>query len=240
MINVLLPMSGLGSRFVSAGYKLPKPLIDVNGKPMIQRVIENIRLKANYIFIVLKEHNDNYELEEKLKEFCYPNSCKVIITDTITEGAACSCLLAKEFINNSDKLIIANSDQIVECKIENFISDMTDKNADGGIITFIANEDKWSFVKIEEGSGLITEVAEKVRISHYATAGVYFWSKGYDFVKSAEQMIDKNIRTRNEYYLAPSYNELIQSGHKIYSYQIEKMQGLGVPSDLLEYLSKNK
>jgi len=112
IMNVVIPMAGAGSRFESAGYTFPKPLIDVNGKPMIQTVVENLNIEANYIFIVQKEHYERYNLNHFLKLLA-PN-CTIIQVDGMTEGAACTALLAKKFIDNDQPLLISNSDQYVE------------------------------------------------------------------------------------------------------------------------------
>lgn len=238
MKNLLLPMSGLGSRFKEAGYLLPKPLIDVNGKPMIQRVVENINIEARHIFLVLKEHYDNFNLHEVLPGICGNNPCEIVVVESLTEGAACTCLLAEEFINNGDGLLVANSDQIVNgWDPEIFFETMESEDADGGIVTFTAHDSKWSFAKVEEGTNIITEVAEKNPISDKATVGVYWFRTGESFVKGATQMISKNIRTNGEFYLCPTFNELIADGAKIVDYPVDGMHGVGTPSDLTAYLN---
>jgi dTDP-glucose pyrophosphorylase len=231
--NILIPMAGAGSRFSLAGYTFPKPLIEVNNKPMIQVVIENLNIKANFIYIVQKEHYEKYNLKYLLN-LITPN-CEIVQVDGVTEGAACTTLLAKEYINNNKHLLIANSDQFVEWDSNSFYYSMTNDNLDGGMLTFKATHPKWSFVKLNE-NGYITEIAEKKPISDIATVGVYYWNKGSDYVKYAEQMIEKNIRVNNEFYVAPVYNEAISDGFKFKPYNIEKMWGLGTPEDLKNYL----
>lgn len=238
MINIVIPMSGRGSRFKDVGYTLPKPLIDVDGKPMIQKVIENINLNGRYIFLVLKEHYDIFNLGNLLPKFCTPNSCKVIVVEKVTEGAACTCLLAKQEINTEDQLVVANSDQLVEWDSTMFIKQMLVEQVDGGIVSFSASDPKWSFVKMDPAKNLVVEVAEKRVISDQATAGIYWFKHGCDFVEGAESMILKNIRTNNEFYVCPVFNELIQNQKKICSYPVDNMYGLGTPEDLQNFLSK--
>jgi len=238
MLNIVIPMSGKGSRLQEAGFQLPKPLIDVNGQPMIKRVIENLGLTANYIFIVLKEHYHLYSLDELLPQFCQNNSCHIITVDEITQGAACTCLLAEQLINNNNSLIIANSDQLMEWNPLDFIESI--KDLDGGIVSFIGTEDKWSFAKLDYNTNLVSEVAEKKVISNNATAGVYWFKHGIDFVNAAHHMISKNIRTNNEYYVCPVFNELIADGKKIGIYSIDKFWGIGTPADLANYLNDKK
>lgn len=233
-LNVLVPMAGAGSRFEQAGYTFPKPLIDVKGKPMIQIVIENLNIEANYIYIVQQAHNKKYNLQTLLN-LLTPN-CKIIEVNSLTEGAACTALLAKDFINNDNPLFFANSDQFVEWNSNEFMYKMQETNADGGIVTFKSIHPKWSFAKIDNETGLITQVAEKNPISDSATVGFYFWKKGKDFVRYAEQMISKNIRINNEFYVCPVFNEAILDNKMIRPYEIEKMWGLGTPEDLNYYL----
>jgi len=236
-MNVLIPMAGAGSRFQQAGYTFPKPLIDVNGKPMIQVVVDNVNIEATYIYVVQKEHRAKYNLDALLN-LITPN-CKIVEVDGITEGAACTTLLAKDFINNDSPLVMANSDQFVEWDSNEFMYKMIEQKVDGGIVTFTATHPKWSFAKVDE-YGYITEVAEKNPISDTATVGIYYWSKGSDYVKYAEQMIDKNIRTNNEFYTCPTFNEAIGDGKKIKIFNIEKMWGLGTPEDLNYFLESFK
>ena len=168
-----------------------------------------------------------------------PN-CEIVQVDGVTEGAACTTLLAKEYINNNKHLVIANSDQFVEWDSNSFYYSMTNDNLDGGMLTFKATHPKWSFAKLDE-NGYITEIAEKKPISDIATVGIYYWNKGSDYVKYAEQMIEKNIRVNNEFYVAPVYNEAILDGFKFKPYNISRMCGLGTPEDLKDFLeNKNK
>ncbi len=194
-LNVLIPMAGAGSRFQQAGYTFPKPLIDVKGRPMIQVVTDNLNIKANYIYVVQKQHREKYNLDTLL-DLITPG-CKIVEVDGLTEGAACTALLAKDLINSDNPLFFANSDQFVEWDSNEFMYKMNETEADGGIVTFKATHPKWSFAKINE-QGLVTEVAEKNPISDLATVGFYYWKKGSDFVKYAEDMIAKDIRVNNE------------------------------------------
>ena len=232
-MKILIPMAGRGKRFEDAGYSFPKPLIDINGKTMIQIIIENLNFNAEHILICQKEHYEKYALKEILE--LVTTNCKIIQVSEMTEGAACTALLAKELINNNEELIIANSDQWVNWNNQNFLTFLRDNNADGGIVTFYSTHPKWSFIKLDD-EGKVTEVAEKKPISNIATVGIYYFKKGKYFVEAAEQMIKKNIRTNNEFYIAPAYNEMIQVNKKILNYPIAEMRGLGTPEDLSKFL----
>ncbi len=236
-LNVLIPMAGAGSRFEKAGYTFPKPLIDVEGEPMIKLVSENINMDANFIYIVQKSHREKYNLDTLLN--LVSPGCKIVEVDGITEGAAVTTLLAKEHIDNDSPLVMANSDQFIDWDSNEFMYKMSETNADGGIVTFKATHPKWSFAKLDE-NGYVTEVAEKNPISDIATVGIYYWSKGSDYVKYAEQMIERNVRVNNEFYVCPVFNEAIGDGKKIRTYEIQTMWGLGTPEDLNVYLNKKR
>ena len=232
-LNILIPMAGAGSRFEAAGYTFPKPLIEVRKKPMIQVVIENLNIDANYIYVVQKSHREKYNLDTLLN--LLTPGCKVVEVDGITEGAACTALLAKEHINNNNPLFFANSDQFVEWDSNEFMYKMQETDADGGIVTFNATHPKWSFAKVDE-QGLVTEVAEKNPISDIATVGYYYWKHGSDFIRYAEQMIEKDIRVNNEFYVCPVFNQAIKAGLQIRTFNTEGMWGLGTPEDLNYFL----
>jgi dTDP-glucose pyrophosphorylase len=226
-------MAGAGSRFEQAGYTFPKPLIDVNGKPMIQRVVENLNIDARHIFIVQKSHYEKYSLQHTLN-LISPN-CEIVQVEGMTEGAACTTLLAKEFINNDEPLILANSDQYVEWESNQFMYSCMADDIDGSILTFRSTHPKWSYAKLNE-EGFVTEVAEKKPISDNATVGIYFWKKGSDYVSCAESMVEKNIRVNNEFYVCPVYNEALLIGARVKTFNIDKMWGLGTPEDLDTFL----
>tara|TARA_Y100000401_G_scaffold117239_1_gene125272 strand:- start:8546 stop:9922 length:1377 start_codon:yes stop_codon:yes gene_type:complete len=236
-MKVLIPMAGAGSRFEKAGYTFPKPLIDVNGKPMIQVVVENLNIDAQHIFIVQKSHYKKYNLQATLN--LISPGCEIIQIEGITEGAACTTLLAKNLINNDEPLLIANSDQYVDWDSSEFMYSMVADSIDAGILTFKSTHPKWSYAKLD-ADGFVSQVAEKKPISNIATVGIYYWKKGADYVKYTEQMINRNIRTNNEFYVCPVFNQAIEDDKKIKIFEIEKMTGLGTPEDLQIFLNRNQ
>jgi dTDP-glucose pyrophosphorylase len=235
-LNVLIPMAGQGSRFANAGYTFPKPLIEVKGKPMIQIVVDNLNMEANFIFLVQKEHYEKYNLKYMLNLIA--PDCKIVIVDGQTEGAACTTMLAKEYIDNDNPLVIANSDQYVEWNSNEVMYAFSADKIDGGILTFKSTHPKWSYAKLNN-KGQVEEVAEKKVISDNATVGIYYWKKGSDYVKYANKMIEKNTRTNNEFYVAPVFNEAILDGKKIKIKEISKMYGIGTPEDLNYFLTQD-
>lgn len=240
MLNIVVPMAGKGTRFSQAGYKDPKPLIPVFGKPMIQLVLDNLKPSSNHRFILIcqKSHLNEYGLEEFIHQN-YPGSITIGI-DFYTEGAACTVLLAKKYINTNDCLMIANCDQFVDVSIDQYLQEMDRFNLDGLIMTMTANDNKWSFIRFDN-DGKVVELVEKQVVSNEATVGIYNFKKGSDFVWAAEQMISKKLRVGNEFYVAPVYNEMISRGDHLGTFNIgsdrKGMYGLGVPEDL-EYFLK--
>jgi dTDP-glucose pyrophosphorylase len=240
MINVIIPMAGLGSRFVNKGYSVPKPFIPVLGKTMIENVVSNIGLNATYFLIVRKEH---YDLHKEIINRIQKHNIKFIVIPKLTEGPLSTSLFALKHINNEVPLLIANSDQIIDISFNDLIKDSILRKLDGSILTFNDNSPKWSYVEINKLK-LVTRAVEKQVISEYATAGVYFFNKGSEFVNASIELIINNDRVNNEFYVCPVYNYLINNGSKIGIFNIEssKMHGIGTPEDLdafLEYRRKN-
>ena len=233
MINVVIPMAGKGQRFVEAGYDKPKPMIDVCGVPMIKRVIDSLTSKhhqCNFIFIALQEHLDN-GLEDYLKQHG-----TIIPLNVVTEGAACTTLMALKHINNDTPLVIANCDQYLEWDFDDYI-DMAGFQ-DGSLVVFNSTNPHHSYAKVKQKQ--VVQVAEKVVISDKACAGIYYFKKGSDYIDSDVMMIAKNIRTNNEFYIAPAYNELIEEGGKVNVYEVDvnKKHMLGTPYELEIFLDK--
>lgn len=233
---VVIPMAGAGSRFEKAGYTFPKPLIEVRGKPMIQVVVENLNIDAEFVYIVQRSHYEKYNLGYLLN--LITPGCKIVQVDGLTEGAACTTLLAKEYMTQDKHLVLANSDQYVDWDSHDFFYKVLNKKCDAAIATFKATHPKWSFAKLGE-DGYVNEVAEKKPISDLATVGIYYWNKASDYVKYAEQMISKNVRVNNEFYVCPVFNEAIQGGSKIITYDVQKMWGIGTPEDLDVFLKEH-
>jgi len=235
-------MAGRGSRFADAGFIDPKPLIKFGGKPMIQWVIENIRPRCphRFIFLCLAEHLTKYpRLRTEMESLC--PGCVIIPIDQVTEGAACTVLLARKYIDNADPLMIANSDQYVELKIDEYLQTLDDQHATGLIMTFWADHPKWSYCRMRP-DGTVSEVVEKQVISNEATVGIYNFAHGHDYVVAADAMIARNLRVNGEFYVAPTYNLLIEHNARIVTARIGKgaegMHGLGTPDDLRKFMEK--
>jgi dTDP-glucose pyrophosphorylase len=234
--NIVVPMAGRGSRFTEQGYTDSKPFIDVNGKPMIQRVIENLNIEfdSNYEFVIicLQEDFDKYDFRI-FDDIIGHTEYKVICLEDVTEGAAQTLLEAKDIIDNDTPMLSFNTDQMIDYNPKMF---EIAKQFDGYIPCFWGDSKDWSYARTLD-NGYVQEVAEKKVISNNATAGYYYWRKGSDYVKYAEQMIEENSRSNGEFYVAPVYNWAIQDGKKIGICIVDEIYELGTPEYLEEYLN---
>jgi len=240
ILNIVVPLAGRGTPFKEAGYAFPKALIDIKGKTMIEVVTGNLKpsCEHRFVFICQREHYEKFDLYNIFKN-ATDNKFEVVQLNGQTEGAACTVLAAVEHINNDDDLLIANSDQFIENSTDDFINEARKGDKDGLIMTFEASHPKWSYARTDKTERVI-EVAEKKVISKHATVGIYYFRKGSNFVESAQSMIHKNIRYNNEFYISPTYNEMILNGKKIFIKEIpsKKMHGLGTPEDLNQFLKE--
>lgn len=241
MLNIVVPMAGLGSRFSKAGYTDPKPLIPVHGVPMIRLVIGNIRPSQphRFIFICQRAHVAAYGLADKLAEWA--PGCAIVELEGVTQGAACTVLTAAAEIDPEAPMMIANSDQYVEADIDAYLATQDAAGADGLIMTMWADDPKWSFVALENDR--VTRVVEKQVISNEATVGIYNFRRGGDFLDAARAMIADDERVNGEFYVAPVYNRMIAAGQRVVIYNVGQefagMHGLGTPADLDAFLARD-
>jgi NDP-sugar pyrophosphorylase family protein len=230
-------MAGVGSRFPKDQY-LPKPLIDVNGKPMIVRAIESLSIKnAQWHFIIRKDHFTDAVKDIISKVVSNPRFVEV---EKTTEGPACSALLFKEQINNDQELIIANCDQIMEWNSNLFFHNV--RLYDGAVVTYHSDTEKNSYVKLDR-EGNAVQFAEKEVISNVSLNGIHYWKHGKYFVNSAEEMIAADDRAPNgEFYVATTYNYMIRANKVVGIHHIpnEQHHAVGVPVDLERFLKYEK
>lgn len=238
-MNIVIPMVGLGKRFSDAGFILPKPLIQVRGKAIVQHSIESFGIEGNYIFII-RTSSHSEELKFLLKSI--KPDCKIIEIDYMTEGSVSSIMLAKEYINNDEELITTNCDQRTDWNSEEFINFCKSSNSDGIVVTYpyegiiLNQKSPYSFIELDS-EGRAKRLEEKFAISHHALCGIHYWKKGSDFVSSSEMMIKNNDRVNNEFYVAKSYNYLINEGKLIRSFPLKKQEffSLGTPEDVKRF-----
>lgn len=236
-MNIVIPMAGEGTRFPRDKYKIPKPLIDINGKPMIQCAIESLGMLGTYHFIVRKD--SYYDQVCTLLHKILPDA-KIISVEETTEGPASSCLLFKDYIDNEEELVICNCDQIMWWDPELFLMTSRYYKYDGVVVTYYTNTEKNSYAKIDR-KGFVTEIREKVVLSNISLNGIHYWRKGKYFVQSALDMIECDDRAPNgEFYVGPTYNHMIKKGLSVGVHHIpnEQHNPVGVPEDLKTYLDK--
>ena len=239
--NLLIPAAGKGSRFAKDGWRKPKPFIKIDNKTMLENVLENIDLVNSRRYIVIqKEFGNEYQEElRRLRTIC----SKIIEIDGQTKGTASTIVKAREYIDNDNGLLIANSDQIVDFDCNKMIEDAKCRGLDGSILVFREKEgnNKWSYAKLGINK-MVIEVAEKRAISELATVGIYYFRKGSYFIDSYISMVEAQDMTNEEYYTCPLYNYMIKRGLNIGIYEIkeEEMNGIGTPNDLRKYLIKTK
>ena len=240
-MNILIPLAGKGTRFRKENFKNPKPLIIINNKTMIERVIRSIKIYGNYFFVIQKMDNKNNRLmniiEDTCKELNYP--CKIKEIDYYTDGATETCLFMENEINKNEKLIILNCDQIMNWEPKYFLNFIVNNDYDGIVITKKINDKNYSYILLEDNIG--KKLAEKELISNDGLLGIHYWKKASDFYESAKNQIKNSIKSKNEYYLSLSYNYLIEKGKKITNYEFkndEEIDVVGTPKELYEYLDK--
>jgi NDP-sugar pyrophosphorylase family protein len=238
-VRVVIPAAGEGTRFRNAGYARPKPFIDVLGRPMIEHVIQNVAPRHAHVHVLLRKEHIASELAAV--ESMRTRGHVIHEVNRLTEGTACTLLLARAAFDDDQPVLVANSDQYVDFSTDAFVRDCLDRNLDGSILVFndAKRDPKWSFARLD-GAGLVVEVAEKKPISELATVGIYLFRRGSDFVRAAVDMIARNDRTNNEYYTCPVYNYMLKQGAKIGVYEVpaSAMHGLGTPEDLDAYLAR--
>ena len=231
-MNIVIPAAGAGSRFANAGYQHPKPFIPIKGKSMIDHVIDNIATRADRVYVILRTEHLSRLNDTMIP---YRKNVAVIPLSEPTEGAACTVLKAKAFIDNDTPLIIANSDQYVRFDRKKWEWFMSEKAAGMMVFTPETPDAKWSYAKLDTTMGFIERVAEKEAISHIATVGVYYFSGGYMFCSAARSMIESEERVNGEFYVAPTFNHL---GCLKYPFFVDTMYGMGDPGSFTENYEK--
>jgi NDP-sugar pyrophosphorylase family protein len=222
MFQILIPLAG-GNAFFSdhAEYQFPKPLIEINGRPMIQWVFENLQTieekELKYIFIVREEDCIRFHLDETIS-ILSDGKGSVIRLKEQTKGAVCSCLMAIDELDLNAPLLVTNGDQIVDKELQAAIKYFESKNMDGGVVTFESVHPKWSFARFEKD--MVVETAEKRPVSKNAIAGVYYYKKAGDFIAGSFEVVKKNINVNGLFFISSTINELILADKRVGYYAI--------------------
>lgn len=235
-MKIIIPMAGRGSRFAQSSYNHPKPLIDVLGRPMFTwalKSISNIEY-SELIFIALKEHEHIYNVTQLIDSYV-DVSYKLVLLDNVTDGQLCTVLTAKKYIDNNEDILIIASDTVIKTDLTKDI--MRYGNQLEGLISVLKLPgEQWSFAR-SDSDGKVIQVAEKNRISDWASTGMYYFKNGSRFVKEAELMILNEEKTRGEYYIMPVYQKLINSGMDIRISIAENMWDMGTPEGLAHFIN---
>lgn len=235
MISIVVPMCGEGRQFAERGYTFPKPLVEIEGQPLVEHVVRSLTPTGahRFIFICRAEHVSGYALGNVL-ELLAPG-CRVVTVTKPTAGALCSVLLALEHLPHDGELLVANADQCVDVSIDRFLNSARAGQWDGYLMTFPNTHPRWSYARTEGDH--VVAVAEKQPISRHATVGLYYFRRGRDFVAGAERMLVKNASIGGEFYVAPVYNELVLRQQRIGIFPIDasQMHGLGTPEEVERY-----
>jgi NDP-sugar pyrophosphorylase family protein len=235
MIQIVVPMGGEGRQFVERGYTFPKPLVEVDGQPLIEIVVRSLTPSEahTFVFICRQEHVTGYALGNVLQLIA--PGCRIVTTAKPTAGALCSVLLGLEHLPQDGELLIANADQCVDVPIDRFLAAARAGRWDGYLMTFPNTHPRWSYARTENVQ--VVAVAEKQPISRNATTGLYYFRRGSDFVRGAERMLLKNASVSGEFYVAPVFNELVLGQKRVGIFPIEasQMHGLGTPEEVERY-----
>ena len=237
-MKFVIPAAGAAQRFKEQGFNDPKPLITVKDKPLIKWASDSLNFikPKDLVFLVSEGHIAEFQIDRRLKDL-YSDEITIVPVKKLTEGAACTVLLAEQWINNDEPLFIMNCDLTFQAPVEKAMRDLEKENADAFLITFESDSPRFSFAKVNEKTGLVTEVAEKKPISNLATVGCYFFRRGSDFVAGTKEMIRKNLRVNNEFYVVPVYNELIAKGLKVRAIPCDWVVNLGTPDEVEAFVS---
>tara|TARA_Y100000992_G_scaffold288783_1_gene242737 strand:+ start:375 stop:1529 length:1155 start_codon:yes stop_codon:yes gene_type:complete len=226
--NILIPMAGLGSRFIKEGFKVPKQIINIKDKHLIDISLDCLNYKdCNLIFVLRDEHVYNHHMDELLMKK-FGDDISIVVLDQLTDGSVCSCLFAQQLIDNDAPLVIHTLDIEFRPVFDPHVMDTLD--ADGLILTFKSNSTNYSYAQLDK-DGNVIKTAEKKAISPNACVGIYGFKKGSDFCKYAREMIERDLRTKNEFYISPLYNVLIEDGKKIVTEDVDKMHIFGTPDE---------
>ena len=232
MLTIVVPMGGEGRAFAERGYSFPKPLIEIDGRPMIEYIVRNLTPSEphEFIFVCKEEQLKRYALGEVLRLIA--PGCKIVSMRQATAGALFSVLLAMDHLKPDHELLVANADQFIDRSVDEFLFCSRAPGTDGCLLTFPNTHPKWSYARIEGGQ--VVAVAEKRPISRNATAGLYYFRETEAFIAAAERMIGKNAALGGEFYVCPVYNELILAGKRVTAFPVDRseMHSLGTPEDL--------
>ncbi len=241
MLKIIIPLAGSSELFINAGYHYPKPLIELNGKTMIEWVIENpskLKREHQFIFILKEEDIVKYHIDNTLK--LLSPGCDIVKLKRSTKGGLCSVLMAIDKIDKEDSLLILNGDQIIDIDFNEVDEYWQKEKVGAGIVTFTSVHPRWSYARIENEE--VVQTAEKNPISNQSIAGYYYFDKAEIFFESAYESIKNEVQYEGNYYISPVINQYVLHNRKVKNYAINKdaYHSFYSPQMLVEYERNNK
>lgn len=242
ILNIIIPIAGTSELFEKAGYIYPKPLIEINGKPMIELVLENlltIDMEKKFTFIIREEDSLNFHLDNTLR-LLVPDA-NVVTIKKPTQGALCSVLMSIDNIQSTDALLILNGDQLIDTDLDKVVRHFVKDEADAGVLTFSSVHPRWSFARTDE-SNRVVETAEKNPISKNAIAGFYYFSNAAMFIEAASNVLLKDTRVNDYFFISSAINEYVLMNKKVLNVSIgaEQYHSFYSPQMIQEYESSSK
>ncbi len=242
-MKIVVPMTGIGKRFLDAGYTTPKPLIEVDGKPIIEHVVSLFPGEKDFIFICNSNHLAETNLRDVLNGVA-PN-CKIVEIPPHKKGPVYAVYQIKDMIDDDEEVIVNYCDFGTYWDYKDFLKHTRERNADGAIPSYkgfhphMLGKINYAFMRDDEQWML--EIREKQpftdnRMNEYASNGTYYFKKGSYVKKYFKQLMDEDINLKGEYYVSMVYNLLVQNGLKVSIYEIQHMQQWGTPGELEEYI----
>lgn len=230
-MTLIVLMAGDSAMFEVAGSRYPKNLIEIDGEPLVQRVIEGlepvIEHESRPVFLIREEEERRHHTGDVIR-LLVPDA-DVIGVPATTSGAACTALHAIGRITREEPLLVFNGDQILDADLPAITGEFGRAGLDAGVITFDAVHPRWSYVRCD-GEGRVVEAAEKRPISRQATAGAYWFARGGDFVDGVMAMVRKDASVDGAFYICPVFNELILAGRHIGTHHIDRQRYFSLAS----------
>lgn len=240
-LHIVMPMAGEGSRFIREGWKIPKPLIDLHGKPLFQRSIDSVMIDGilmKYSFIVRQEHIDKFKIDEQIKKQL-PQSNIFSVMKT-TRGAVETCLVAEPAIDDNDAVVVMDCD--LEFRSKRYtellylaLSQPICDTFGGALVSFESDNPRYSYAETDNNMRVL-RTAEKEVISSHALCGAYFFASGRDFKRIAHQLLVDGTHGKPEFYVSLLYNYLLAEGKEVYLAPMEEYHSYGTPEELKRYL----
>lgn len=229
-IHLVMPMGGGGTRFGKQGFELPKPLIELQGKPFffwaVQSVVRFMDVK-DLVFVVLQEHIDSFFIDERIMEF-YPNA-KVCVIPHVLDGAVLTCMEGISLIEDDNPILFNDCDHaFLSGKFYDFCERGKFSDVDGALLTFHSNSPAYSYVKFDS-DGKVIGTIEKEVVSNEAICGAYYFKNRYIFCRAVQDYLEKCAYS--EYFVSGVYNEMVSRSQRIITFPLDEHISFGTPEE---------